>query len=213
MYAMNGILIQDNLYLICKILEGIKDGTKAALINLDQSKALDRVDQFLASVLETAGFKLEFRRWISMMYHHPQTVVQVNEKQQRRLFLSSQSGRVAPCHFYVLTLDPLLRRLTDEGANPALCGIPFAGPLTARVSAFDDITIFVSCCLDIKAVKKVVTEYKWIAGAKVNFDKSEGLQLSAWMSSDTLPGPFCWSDGPIRILLAWFGPNLQPEWN
>ena len=39
--------------------------------------------------------------------------------------------------------------------NPALCVVPFAGPLTARVSAFaDDITVFVSRCLDIKAVKK-----------------------------------------------------------
>ena len=50
-------------------------------------------------------------------------------------------------------------------------------PLTARVSAFaDDITVFVSRRLDIKAVKK----YERIAGAKVNFDKSEGLRLGAW---------------------------------
>ena len=51
----------------------IKDDTESALISLDQSKAFDRVDhRFLASVLETAGFKPEFRRWISMMYHNPQ---------------------------------------------------------------------------------------------------------------------------------------------
>ena len=66
---------------------------------------------------------------------------------------------------------------------------------------------------DIKAVKEAVVEYERIAGAKVNFDKSEGLRLGAWRDSNTLPGPFRWSDGPIRILRVWFGPDLQLERN
>ena len=68
--------IQDNLHLIREVLEGIENGTDAALISLDQSKAFDRVDhRFLASVLQTAGFPPEFRRLISMMYHNAQAVV------------------------------------------------------------------------------------------------------------------------------------------
>ena len=102
---------------------------------------------------------------------------------------------------YILTLEPLLHRLRDEGTSPVLRGVPFAAPLTAKVSAFaDDITFFVSRRLDIKAVKKAVGEYERITGAKVNFDKSEGLRLGAWRGSNTLPGPFRWSDGPVRIL-------------
>ena len=66
-------------------------------INLDQFKAFYRVDhRFLASVWETAEFKLEFRRWINMMYHNPQAVVQVNEMCSRS---SNQSSRAAPCLF------------------------------------------------------------------------------------------------------------------
>ena len=65
-YAVKGRSIQDNLHLIREVLEGMEDGTEAALISLDQSKAFDRVDhRILATVLETAGFELEFRRWIS----------------------------------------------------------------------------------------------------------------------------------------------------
>ena len=68
-YAVKGRSIQDNLYLVKEVLQAIRDGTEAALINLDQSKALDRVDhRFLATVLETAGFELEFRKWISRIY-------------------------------------------------------------------------------------------------------------------------------------------------
>ena len=43
-FAVKGRLIQDNLHLVCEIIEGLKDGIKAVPINLDQSKAFDRVD-------------------------------------------------------------------------------------------------------------------------------------------------------------------------
>ena len=80
-YAVKGRSIQNNLHLVREIQEGLDDGTEAALINLDQFKAFDRVDhRFLKTVLETVGFHPEFRKWISMMYHNPQAVVQVNEK-------------------------------------------------------------------------------------------------------------------------------------
>ena len=151
-----------------------------------------------------------------MMYHNPQAVVQVNGRRSRVFAIERSVWQGCPLSplLYVLALEPLLRRLRDEGANPALRGVPFAGPLSARVSAFaDDITVFVSRRLDIKAVKKAVGEYERIAGAKVNFDKSEGLRLGAWTGSNTLPGPFRWSDGPVRILGVWFGPDLQLERN
>ena len=173
-FAVKGRSIQDNLHLLNLVLEGIEDDTEAALISLDQSKAFDRVDyRFFATVLETAGFEPEFRRWISMMYHNPQAVVHVNGRCSRAFAferLVRQGCPLSPL-LYVLALEPLLRRLRDEGKNPALRGVPFAGPLTARVSAFaDDITVFVSRRLDIKAVKKAVGEYERIAGAKVSFD-------------------------------------------
>ena len=76
-----------------------------------------------------------------MMYHNPQAVVQANGKRSRAFVnkRSAQQGCPLSPFLYVLALEPLLR---DEGTNPALCGVPFAGPHTARVSAFaDDITV------------------------------------------------------------------------
>ena len=160
-FAVKGRSIQDNLHLIREVLEGIEDGTEAALISLDQSKAFDRVDhRFLTTVLETAGFKPEFRRWISMIYYNPQAVVLVNGRRSRVIAIELwvRQGCPLPRLLYVLALEPLLRRLRDEGTNLALRGIPSAGPLTARVSAFaDEITVFVSRRLD---VKKAVSEYE-----------------------------------------------------
>ena len=192
-YAVKGRSIQDNLHLIREVLEGIEDGTEAVLISLDQSKAFDRVDhRFLVTVLETAGFQPEFRRWISMMYHNLQAVVQVNGRRSRVFAVEWSVRQGCPLSplLYVLALEPLLRKLRDRTTNPALRGVPFAGPVTARVSAFaDDITVFVSRRLDMKAVKKAVSEYKRIAGAKVNFDKSEGLRLGAWRVAVLFQGP------------------------
>ena len=180
--------------MIHEVREGIKDGTEATLISLDQSKAFDRVDhRFLATVLETAGFQPEFRRWIGMMYHNPQAVVQVNGRRSGAFAIERSVWQGYPLSplLNVLALEPLLRKLRHEGKNSALWGVPFVGPLTARVSAFaDDIEVFVSHRQDMETVKKADGEHERIAGAKVNFDKSEGLRLGAWRGSDTLPGPF-----------------------
>ena len=62
-------------------------------------------------------------------------------------------------------------------------------------------------------MKKVVARYEQIAEAKINFDKSEGFQLGAWRYGVLLPGPFRWSDRPIRIFGEWFTPSLQLEQN
>ena len=95
--VVKGRLILDNLHLIREVLEEIEDGTEAALINLDQSKAFDRVEyRFLASVLETARLKPEFHRWISMMYPNSQAAVQLNGRRSR-VFAIERSVRQG-CH-------------------------------------------------------------------------------------------------------------------
>ena len=106
---------------------------------------------------------------------------------------SVRQGCTQSSLLYVLTMEPLLHRLKDEGMNPALCGVPFAGPLTARVSTF---TGDISVCI-LPPAYKGCEESGWRVrvdtGAKVSFDKSKGLQLGAWRGSDTIPGPFHWS--------------------
>ena len=85
--------------------------------------------------------------------------------------------------------------------------VSFCCSFTAKVSAYaDDITVFVSRRLDIKAMKKSVARYEQIAGTKIKFDKSEGQRLGAWRGGVPMPGPFRRSDGPVRILGVWFEP-------
>ena len=100
------------------------------------------------------------------MYHNPWAVVQVNGRRSKAFAIERSVRQSCPLSplLYILVLEPLLRRLRDEGANPALRGVPFAGLLTARVSASADyITVFVSRRRDIKAVKKAVAGYERIS--------------------------------------------------
>ena len=127
------------------------------------------------------------------MYHNPQAVVQVNGRRSGVIAIerSVRHGCPLSALLYVLVLESLLRRHRDEGTSPALRSIPFVGRFAASVSTFaDDVTVFVSRRQDIEAVKEAVVKYELGAGAKVNFDKSEGLRLGAWRGSDTIPGPF-----------------------
>ena len=147
-YAGKGRLIQDNLHLVREILEGIEDDAEAALINLDQSKAFNRVEhQFLVVVLETAGFEPEFRKWISILNHNPQTVVQMNGKRSKAFVIERSVRQGCPLSplLYVLSLEPLLRRLRNERARPALCGVSLTGSVPVKISAYaNDITVFKS---------------------------------------------------------------------
>ena len=180
-YYVKGRLAHDNFHLVHYVLEELEDGTEVTLFNFDQSKSFDRIDhRILATVLETARFKLDFRKWISMIYHNPEVMAPVNRRPSEAFEIEHwfrQGCRLSPL-LYVLTLESLLRRLRDEMVRPALRRIPFV----------DDITVFVSRCLDIKSVKKVVVWYKLRVGAKINLDKSEGLWLCAWSGGVPLPG-------------------------
>ena len=140
---MKGRSIQDNLYLVRENLEGIKDDTEAALINLDQSKAFDRVDhQFLVTVLDTAGFEPDFCKLISMLYHNLQAVLLVNGKRLEAFAIerSVRQGFLLSPLLYVLSSEPLLGRLRNERTNPALRGVSFASRVGAKVSAYADVS-------------------------------------------------------------------------
>ena len=115
------------------------------------------------------------------------------ESAQTPLQLSSHSSKVASCLLFSMSLPWSPSSIGLERRRQIRpFSILFASQYRARVSIFaDDITVFVSCHLDIQAVKKVAAKYKQVAGAKVNFDKSGGLQLGACLGSVSLPGSFC----------------------
>ena len=127
-----------------------------------------------------------------------------------RSFSSSRSGRVARCHLFSMSSlwSPSSEGLVMRGQfQPCVVSL-----LLALIQQGFPRSPMISPSLCPAAwTKKAVAEYEQIVGVKVNFDKSEGLRLGAWMGSDTLPRPFRWSDGPVRILGCGLG--LTSNWS
>ena len=116
--TMKDRTIEDSLHLVCTIIDKVNGN--AALINLDQSKAFDRVDHaFLESVLSAAGFGLYFRTWIHLLYASPKVMVEVNGVRSEPFTLTRSIRQGCPLSpmLYILALEPFLRKLK---ANPAL---------------------------------------------------------------------------------------------
>ena len=208
---MKGRTIQDSLHLVHMIVEKV-DGN-ATLINLDQSKAFDRVDHgFLEAALSVDGFRLHFRTWIRLLYVSPGVMVEVNGVRSEPFTLTHsihQGCRLLPM-LYILALEPFLHKLK---ANPALHGLTLPGSSEVpRYTAYaDDVSVLVMSA-EVEEVSKEIRRYKAVTGAKINCEKSVSLQLGSWKGC-AHPGPFIWRDIPCKILGIWFGPNLQLEKN
>ena len=170
-YAVKWRSIQGCLHLVREILEGFKDATEAALINLDQSKALDRVDyRFLLTVMETAGFKPEFCKWISMWYHMSPAVVQVNGKRLEAFAIDLSVRQGCPMSPLLLLWSPFSVSLGMRKLIRPCMNSPSPSVLGWRSAYADDITVFMSLRLDIQAVKKTLERYEEVADAKISFD-------------------------------------------
>lgn len=69
--------IQDKPHMVCQIIE--KADGEAAVINMDQSKAFDKVDhRFLEAVLAFASIGPHFQSWVRLLYKYPEVLVEVN---------------------------------------------------------------------------------------------------------------------------------------
>ena len=210
--AVKGRTIQNSLHLFRTIVE--KVDRNAALINLDQSKAFDRVDHgFLEAVLSSAGFGLHFRSWIRLLYASPGIMVAVNGVRSEPFTLTRSIRQGCPLSpmLYILALEPFLRKLK---ANPVLHSLTLPGSSeVARYTAYaDDVSVLVTSSAEVEEVSKEIGRYEAVTGAKINREKSVGLRLGSWKGCP-LPGPFIWRDGACKILGIWFGPDLQLKKN
>ena len=133
-----------------------KGDGKATLINLNHSKASNRVDySFLEAVLSAAGFGPHFRSWIRLLYASPEVMVEVNKVRSRPFTFTRSIRQGCPLlpMLYVLALEPFLRKLK---ANPVLCDITLSGfSEVVKYTAYaDDVSVLVTRSVVVVEVSK-----------------------------------------------------------
>ena len=207
--AVKGRTIQDSLHLVRTIVEKV-DGN-AALINLDQSKAFDRVDHaFLEAVLSLAGFGVDFRTWIRLLYASPGVMVEVNGVRSEPFTLTRSIRQGCPLSpmLYILALEPFLHRLK---VNPVLRGLTLPGASeVARYTAYaDDISVLVTSSAEVEEVSKEIRRYKAVTGARLT---AQSLSACGWARGKAVSFPAPSFGKTVRARYSPSGLGLIFNW-
>ena len=176
--SVPGRSISDYLNLIRDLLTYIdKTGEDGIIVNLDQEKALDRVDRtFLHNVLDKFGFGDSFK-WINILYNGAQSKLIINGFLTDSINLERGVRQVCP-------LSPLLYILLAEvlGSNIRKCQLiegfrlPGAAGLQFKVAQYaDDTTSFVCDISSLHVLLHFIEIYEKGTGTKLNRIKSEAV--------------------------------------
>ena len=118
--------------------------------------------------MSSAGFGVDFRTWIRLLYASPGVMVEVNGVRSEPFTLTRSIRQGCPLSpmLYILALEPFLRRLK---ANPVLRGLALPGACqVARYTAYtDDVSVLVTSSAEVEEVSKEIGRYEAVTGAKI----------------------------------------------
>ena len=158
-----------------------------AFVNIDQSKAFDRVSHdFLFRALRAFGFGDGFISWIRLLYNNVSSSVIANGfiSDPFSVKRSVRQGCSLSPMLYVICIEPFACRIRSD---PHILGLklPGRGEEVKIIQYADDNTIVVTSKQSIQKIFTVSELYGLASGAKINRDKSCGLWLGKWKREST----------------------------
>ena len=160
----------------------------AAMINLDWSKAFDRVNlDFLFKVLQKLGFAAEFVSLIKMLYTGARSVICINGNLSKDFPIKKSVRQGCPLSMtlFIIVQEPLYRMLKSRIASfaPTL-----PNNLTVTVLGYaDDSTVVVNSDEGIQESLHVVKGYELATGAKLNLEKTSIIGIGLWRNRTNWP--------------------------
>ncbi|CAM2103851.1 unnamed protein product [Caretta caretta] len=174
--------IFDNLFLVRDLLElGRRDGLSFALLSLDQEKAFDRVDHgYLLSTLQAFDFRHHFVGFLRVLYASAECLVKLNWTLTEPVSFGRGVRQGCPLsgQLYALVIEPFLCLLRRR-----LTGLVLWEPeLQLVLLAYaDDVLLVVQDPGDLVQVEACQTIYLAASSTRVNWVKSSGLALKAYV--------------------------------
>ena len=158
----------------------------ALLISLDAKKAFDSVShKYLHEVLRRYGFSDDFIDTVKLLYRDIKANIMINgyKSVMIKIARSVKQGDPLSCAFFILCIDPLIRRLEN---NQAIKHIPIERSrftnisIKNKVSGFaDDVGVAIKN--DIASVEAIFDDYEVftkLSGIELNISKTEILSLN-----------------------------------
>lgn len=217
-YCIPDRSIMDNLHLMRDIIDICKScDFSIGLLSLDQEKAFDRVDHtFLFSTLKAFGFGEGFISWVQLLYREASVLVKVGGGLSRPISVTRgiRQGCPASGQLYSLAVEPLLARLRSRLTGLSLPGLSQSPPLVVSAYA-DDITVFIRSQGDIGVLIESLELYGKASSAKVNWGKSEALQMGGWLdgAAPSLPQGLKWGRNGLKVLGVFIGSDEYQKQN
>uniref|UniRef100_A0A8C2X602 Reverse transcriptase domain-containing protein n=1 Tax=Cyclopterus lumpus TaxID=8103 RepID=A0A8C2X602_CYCLU len=201
---MDNIFLMRDLLDLCKVYN-----VDVGVVSLDQEKAFDRVDHvFLFSTLRAFGFGEGFVSLLGLMYKEVSCLVKVGgalscpAQVQRGI----RQGCPISGQLYSIAIEPLLHRLRSRLSGLMLPGLPQRPSLVVSAYA-DDVNVFVKDQRDVDVLGSTLALYERASSAKVNWGKSEALQVGQWLNKETpkLQGSIRWGRQDLKVLGVFLG--------
>ena len=206
--AVYGRNIGDNIHLVRDIIDLVnRDDEEAALLFIDQEKAFDRVNHsFLYKVLKKFGIGGRFIHWVQLIYSNASTRVNINGFLTDRIPLKCGVRQGCPLSalLYVMIIEILALQLRK---NPNIVGFVVEGERIVSSHYADDTVIKITQNRCFKEVYKELKDYERATGAKVNYDKTQGLWLGKWRNRQDDPFEGLYDDDSQKI--RWTSGNVK----
>ena len=190
-------------------------GQTVTLINLDQAKAFDRVNQgFLEKILKRLNYGPSFIRWIQTLYKGAKCNIINNGYLSDTVFQERGVRQGCPLSplLYVLVIECLANAIRKD---ERIQGVPIPGTTdTRKISAYaDDATLSLLGDRSIIRAFDIITLYERASGGKLNMDKTEGIYVGAQAGRQTGPVPIQWKVDAIIGLGTRIGNSDQQDWD
>lgn len=216
-YCVPGRSIFDNVSLIRDVFEVSKMlNIDCGLISLDQEKAFDRVEHcYLWKILESFGFCQKFIDFIKVLYSGVESILKINGglcppfKAHRGV----RQGCSLSGMLYSLAIEPLLQRIRTK--LHGIC-VPNCKENLILSAYADDVIIMISRQSDIEVLLKLLSAFKKVSSASINWRKSETVLLGKWAEGKPqLPEGLVWGTSGFKYLGVFVGDDftIQKNWD
>lgn len=152
--------------------------TKGFFLSLDAETAFDRVAwDYMAATLQALGFPAHFLQFILSMYSSPTARIRVNGHLSSTFSILNGTHQGCPLSplIFVLTLEPLLRRLRE---NPNISGITIRNRQYKPAAYADNILFLSDPLITLPNLLHDFTLFHKISNLQINFTKSKALNIS-----------------------------------
>lgn len=214
-YCVPGRSIFDNISLIRDVFEISRIfNLNCGLISLDQEKAFDRVEHcYLWRVLEAFGFGQTFINYIKVLYSGAQSLLKVNGNlcAPFNVYRGIRQGCSLSGMLYSLAIEPLLNQVRAKLQGFSL---PFDKGRVILSAYADDVVVMVNGQDDVKALSDLLTSFKSLSSARVNWGKSEALFLGNGSNEKPkLPEGLNWGSKGFKYLGVFLGDEVTMQRN